>query len=381
MARQRTVLSVFGLHARRIGGIEVFCRELSRQLGEHGWKSVLVFLSDPSELVRQFLDLPNVQLEVLKDSWKVGWRPTLELGRLLRKYRPAVFHSQFTSFVGPYPWIAQVLLVDRIFFTDHGSRPPDDALRVAPLHKRMLVRRINYPLSRVFCVSRFVCRCLTERDLLAKERFQVLYNGVDLARAARGKGEGMAFRQRYRIPADRVIVSQVGQLIPEKGIDDFLQAGKLAVSKNANLHFVLAGDGSSRDRYVQLSERLGLADHVTFTGLVEDPMGDGLFDASDIVCQVSRWQEAFGLTIAEAMSAGKPVIGTRVGGIPELICDGQSGYLVDRGNLSDLADRILSLAEDSDLGIAMGEKGRHRCEEKFDVTDQVRSLIAYYGIN
>ena len=119
-------------------------------------------------------------------------------------------------------------------------------------------------------------------------------------------------------------------MIPEKGIDDFLQAGKLAVTKNGNVHFVLAGDGSSRDQYVQLVERLGLADHVTFTGLVQDPMGDGLFDAADIVCQVSRWQEAFGLTIAEAMSAAKPVIGTRVGGIPELICDGQTGYLVDR---------------------------------------------------
>ena len=78
MTSKRTVLSIFGLDARRIGGIEIFCRELSRQLGEHGWKSVLVFLCEPSERVRRFLDLPNVQLDVLKDSWKIGWRPTWE---------------------------------------------------------------------------------------------------------------------------------------------------------------------------------------------------------------------------------------------------------------------------------------------------------------
>ena len=199
-------------------------------------------------------------------------------------------------------------------------------------------------------------------------------------RAALGNGKGLPFRQRYGIPADRVIVSQVGQLIPEKGVADFLEAGKLALAKKGNLHFVLAGDGPCHDEYIQLAERLGLADHITFTGLVQDPMGDGLFDASDIVCQVSRWQEAFGLTIAEAMSAGKPVIGTRVGGIPELICDGESGYLVDRGNVSDVADRMLSLSEDYDLRTAMGEAGKRRCKERFDVTNQVKSLIASYGV-
>ena len=80
------------------------------------------------------------------------------------------------------------------------------------------------------------------------------------------------------------------------------------------------------------------------------------------------------------MSAAKPVIGTRVGGIPELISDGRTGYLIDRGNVSDLADRMLLLSEDSDLRMAMGQSGKCRCKERFDVTGQIRSLIASYGV-
>ena len=373
-------MSVFGLHSRRIGSIEVFCRELSRQLGELGWESVFVFLDKPSDLVRRFLELPNVSLDVMEDSWRFGWRPAREFARLLRRYRPAVVHSQFTSFVGPYHWIARLLSADRVFFTDHGSRQQDTSTQRAPVHKRMLVRQINRPVSKVFCVSEFVCRCLRDRGLLPEERFDVLYNGVDLERPATGEGKDAAFRQRFDIPSHRLVVSQVGQLIPEKGVDDFLEAAELALKKNPNLHFVLAGDGSHRDHYVQLAERLGLDEHITFTGLVEDLFSDGLFDASDIVCQVSRWQEAFGLTIAEAMSASKPVIGTRVGGIPELISDGGSGYVIERGNVNDLADRVLSLSEDTDLRMTMGENGRRRCAEKFNVVEQVRKLISAYGI-
>jgi glycosyltransferase involved in cell wall biosynthesis len=115
--------------------------------------------------------------------------------------------------------------------------------------------------------------------------------------------------------------------------------------------------------------------------LVQDPLAEGVYAAADIVCQLSQWEEAFGFTIAEAMSAGKPLIASRVGGIPELVSDGVSGYLVNRNDVATTAERILLLATDSARRIMMGQNGRHACEERFDVRKNVAQLVELYALS
>src|ERR1043165_6081077 len=99
----RTVVSVFGVDPRRIGGTEMFARELSAQLGERDWHSVLCFTSEPQGDVRRFLELPNVTFETLPNSTDAGWRACLDLFRILRKHRPQTLHLHFVSFLTLYP--------------------------------------------------------------------------------------------------------------------------------------------------------------------------------------------------------------------------------------------------------------------------------------
>ena len=114
--------------------------------------------------------------------------------------------------------------------------------------------------------------------------------------------------------------------------------------------------------------------------MVEDAFGEGVFEAADVVCQFSRWEEVFGWTIAEAMAHGKPVVTTRVGGIPELIQDNESGYLVDRGDAETMANRVLTLLNDAALRKHMGGKGKNIVRQKFDLRNNVAELIAAYGL-
>jgi glycosyltransferase involved in cell wall biosynthesis len=115
--------------------------------------------------------------------------------------------------------------------------------------------------------------------------------------------------------------------------------------------------------------------------MVEDPFGEGVFDAADVVCQFSRWEEVFGWMIAEAMAHGKPVVATRVGGIPELITNGESGYLVNRGDTATMSERILTLVADQELRARMGQAGRETVSDKFDLRKNVAQLINAYGIS
>src|SRR5256886_9318007 len=116
---------------------------------------------------------------------------------------------------------------------------------------------------------------------------------------------------------------------------------------------------------------MGLEDHVTWTGMIEDPFGEGVFDAADVVCQLSRWEEVFGWMIAEAMAHGKPVVATRVGGIPELIVEGVSGFLVNRGDTEAMSKRVLQLLNDDDARGRMGKLGREIVQAKFDLRTNV----------
>ena len=163
-----TLLSVFGVEPRRIGGAETFARELSRQLGERGWDSVLCFLSEPAENVRDFLDLPNVRFETLADSTEGGRQARHDLRRILSKTQPEILHLHFVGFLNLYSWSAWTRSVKSIFFTDHHSRVEGYGAPRIPFLKRAAARVINWPLTRVVCVSRYGYECMTALELLPK---------------------------------------------------------------------------------------------------------------------------------------------------------------------------------------------------------------------
>ena len=376
-----TLVSVFGVDPKRIGGTETFARELSLQLGARGWQSVLCFLSEPPEHVRRFLELPNVLIRVYggpnDSSVKVG----RSLAGITREHRPEILHLHYMGFLNFYSWVARLQSVKQVFFTDHHSRSAQYVPSRAPLWKRSAARFINGPLTRVISVSNYGYDCMTAFDLLPQSRFQMIYNGVDLTRVNSDPDVARAFRRRYSIPDERAIVTQVSWIIPEKGITDFLETARLVTEQDRNVQFVLVGDGSYREQYMKDATAMGIEDRVTWTGMVEDPFGEGVFAAADVICQFSRWEEVFGWMIAEGMAHGKPVVATRVGGIPELITDGVTGYLVERGDTEAMSERLQVRLADPALRERMGEAGRVVVSEKFDLRKNVAQLIRSYGIS
>jgi len=375
----KTVLNLFGVDPFRIGGNEAFAREVSRQLQEVGWQNVLVFEKPATGAVRDFLSLPNVHLECL-DQLHRGYPGALAATwGLMQKYQPTVLHLHFVTFLSLYPWLARLRGVRKIFFTDQGSWPEGHVIHRAPYWKRMIGRAVNAPITGVLNVSDYGRRAASGRGYLPPDRYQVIYNSVDLARFESRPDAGRAFRQRHQIPEDRIVVLQVSWIIPEKGIGDLLAAARDVIARDRRAHFVFAGEGAYRKEYMRQADELGISGHVTWTGLVQDPVREGLFDASDIVCQMSRWEEVFGWVIAEAMASRKPLVGTRVGGIPELIEDGVNGYLVSRGDTAAMTEKILSLMVEPDLRQRFGLAGYQTVESKFDLERNVSKLLRLYG--
>ncbi len=376
-----TVVTVFGLASRYIGGSENYARELALQLSASGWQCVFCFLAPPPPEVLAYLDSPNVSIEVLEnaDSPRPSLATLKKLAHILSTHNATILHLHLVGFVGLYPWLAKLRSVKKVFFTHHMSHPESYVPQRAPVWKRLLIRVINWPMTSVICVSDYNCRCIAALDVLPAARYKRIYNGVDFGRVSQVEpGSGAAFRARYNIPAERVVVVQVSWIIPAKGVGDLLDCARLLLEKDQNLQFVLVGEGADRERFMKQAEEAGITDHVTWTGLIRDPFAEGVYDAADIVCQVSRWEEAFGQVISEAMACGKPVIGTRVGGIPEVIDDGVSGFLIERGDVEALAEKIQQLASDKTLRQKMGAAGSSIALAKFNLEKNVAQLVELY---
>jgi glycosyltransferase involved in cell wall biosynthesis len=157
-------------------------------------------------------------------------------------------------------------------------------------------------------------------------------------------------------------------MVELKGVDVMLRAAGLALKKHSGIHFLFVGDGPELPKYRKLAVELGIEAAVTFTGLLNDPPGMGVFDASDIYCQPS-WQEACTLAVLEAMSVNLPVIASNIGGLPEIVEEGRSGILVPVGGSEEICAALERLIGDPDLRRDMGAAGyqlilkEHRIEE------------------
>jgi glycosyltransferase involved in cell wall biosynthesis len=268
----------------------------------------------------------------------------------------------------------------KVFFTDHASRPEGHVIARVPTWKRAVARLVNQPLTSVISISDYNRRCVVEAGLLPEVRVVRIYNAVDFARRDESLERRAAFRHRHGVPDERIMVLQVSWIIPEKGIADLLNAARIVLEREPNVHFVLAGEGRFRKEYMRRAQDLEIGGRVSWTGLVTDPFAEGLYAAADIVCQMSRWEEGFGWVIAEAMAYGKPVVATRVGAIPEIVRDGITGFLVSRGDSSAMADTLTKLIRDPQLRVQMGAAGRAIAEIEFDLGNYVRQVLCLYGI-
>lgn len=374
-----TALSVFSLDPKRIGGVEMFAREISVQLDSAGWDSVLCFNKPATREVAGFLDLPNTRVEAHPEIFGPQVRAIAGFRRLLKTVRPDIVHFHFLPGLTPFPWLAKLSGVERIYTTDHSSREEGDPARRLGFLKAAVGRSVWSPVTKVVSVSRYVEKCNRELEVLRPEQISMIYNGVDRRRVSSAEA-GFAFRIRNGIPKNSILVMQISKLIPQKGFPDLLRAAKLVIEDNPNVCFALVGEGQYESAYRALARQLEIADHVFFTGLSPDPLMDGTLASADILCQVSRWEEAFGWSIVEAMAHGKPVIASRAGGIPEIVSDRRNGYLVDRGDVPCIAERILRLARDVRLRKTLGEAGRADVEERFDLKENVSAMLNMYGI-
>jgi glycosyltransferase involved in cell wall biosynthesis len=196
-------------------------------------------------------------------------------------------------------------------------------------------------------------------------------NGVDTEAFRPRPRTRSGLRASLGIPFEAPLIGFVGRLSPEKGPDVFLRAALLLRGTLTAAHFVFVGVGPLEPSLREFVARFGLADHVHFAGL----RGDVACVLNDIDLLVSSsHSEAMPLAVMEAMASGLPVVATRVGGVPDMIEQGESGWLVAPQDFEDIAQRVLQiLAVPGELA-RMGQRARARAVERMSLGDSVERM-------
>ena len=213
---------------------------------------------------------------------------------------------------------------------------------------------------------------------IAPGKIQVIHHGTDTAAFRAVSRPAEAVRAELGLPADAVAVGIVGRVSNEKGHDDLLEALRLLRPSRPDVYAVVVGDGAEVERLRQAAGDKGVADRVIFAGYRDDV--NNAINALDMVAVPSTWHEPCSAVIQQAMALSRPVIGSRMGGTPEMVAEGETGLLVPAHDPPALAAAISTLAADPARRRQMGEAGAARAEALFTLshmTDRVEAL--YYA--
>jgi glycosyltransferase involved in cell wall biosynthesis len=295
------------------------------------------------------------------------WRSSRELARLARREDAAVLHSNtMRASLGtalaargvgrPLVWHARDL---------YGPS------RIGGRWYPWLMSRLA---DCVIANSAAVARTIPHSEV------RVVYNAVEIERFDPSLPPRAA-RRRLGLPETEILIGTVGRMQPWKGHHLFLQMAHQVSERLPDAGFLIVGgrvfaaDADYEQQLRRLAAELGIAERVVFAGQQADVAP--WFAAMDIFVHCSS-AEPFGRVVVEAMAAGRPVVAFADGGVPEIVVEGETGYLVPPGSVEHLAAAVTALTADPALRAQMGQAGRRRVETTFSPQVHVRQIEAIY---
>jgi len=350
-------------------GAENMLVTLAQKLCQAGCRCVVAVFFDPSATqpeVAERASQRGLTVEMVKCRGKLDWSTVRQLRML------AVRHN--VDIVNPHGYKADL-------YAYAAFRPTRRAL-VATVHNwpsRRLSMRAYAVLDRIV-LRRFdkvigvseVPSNILRRSRVAADKIATVPNGVDAEQF-----DPAAPSLRKEIAADGgTLVGFVGRLVLEKGGEVLLRAAQQVLAVHPRIKFVFVGEGPSRKPWEALATQLGIAKQVVFVGARDDM--PGVYSSLDLVVLPS-YIESMPMCLLEAMAAGKPVVATRVGAVPQLVASDQIGLLVEPGSAGALSTGILRVLEDHELALRLGNNARQHVARNFSAQSMAKNYVWHFN--
>ncbi len=341
-----------------IGGAETYVRELALGLKARGYE---VFVASGGGALAKELGQKGIKQFWLPLRLHAGLAAWL-LSRIVKKYSIDIVHANSAA-----AGIAAVKIKSRlpikIVYTAHGVFGHNA--------KELTIEKAD----KIICVSNFVERYAEEKGY-SPEKLVTIYTGINTEKFASHGEEKSILRRQFNIPEDAFTLAIVARIknLKNKGhedILDILQNGEKAKA----WHLLVIGKGKGLRQLKAMIKQKGLSDRVHCIG--HSSQVQTILPAVDAVVLPSKL-ETFGLVLAEAMAMAKPAAAYAVGGTPEIICDGDNGFLAKLNDKEELYQKLSLWSENRSLCQQMGQRGRACVEERFAYDKMLDAVEALY---
>jgi glycosyltransferase involved in cell wall biosynthesis len=288
------------------------------------------------------------------------------LSRIIKQLKPDVVHAH-----DPHA-VAMAALA--LSMSTQLAKPPLVAARRVDFHLRgNSLSRWKYRQVDCFICASEAIRQMLIGDGVPAGRTVAVHEGIDIDRVERAEPANL--HGELWLPHQAPIVGNVAALVPHKGQRHLIEAARAVVQQVPDARFIIAGEGELRPALERQIKEYHLEKHVLLAGFRPDVLS--VHQAFDIFV-MSSVTEGLGTSLLDAMAAGKPVIATRAGGIPEVVADGQTGVLVDPRDHHAMAEAIVRLLKDETLRRQMGDAGRSRARALFSAERMVQNTLNVY---
>lgn len=368
-----------------VGGPALHVTYLTRGLTERGYETTLVagdvgrgeesmaFVAEQAGV--EVLRLPGLSrdLSPARDA-VAAWR----LARIIRRLEPDIVHTH-TAKAGAIGRAATLLAVSGrrpvVVHTFHGHVLRGYFGRAGALLFRVIEMVLARATDRLIAVSPEVRDELVALGVAPRRKFSVVRLGIELEPRVAFDGDTTEVRRRHAIPASKFVVGWFGRITAVKRTEDLVTMLTGLRERGIDAMLLIVGDGDDRGRLEARAHDLGIARSCLFLGYQEDVAP--WYAVCDAVILTSA-HEGTPVTIIEALAAGRPVVATRVGGISDVVDEGETGFLVREGDTHAMAERLEILARDPERRAAMGREGRARMLERYAVERLVADVDALY---
>jgi glycosyltransferase involved in cell wall biosynthesis len=292
----------------------------------------------------------------------------LRLSRLIRKIQPTILHAH------DYKTNVLAVLLGRrhripVMTTVHGYVSQSRKLKLYYQIDRWALRRMDH----VVVVSDDLYRTVRGWGV-PSERLSIVENAIDSEQFVRQMSIADA-KRRLGIDPARLVIGAVGRLAAEKAFDQLITATSELLRRGFDVELLIAGDGEQRLTLESLIEKLGCRDRIRLLGYRSDVLD--LYQAMDVFA-LSSLREASPNVVLEAVSAGVPVVATRIAGLPSIVENDENGLLVPPDNSSELANALGTLLSDSAMRERLSAAGRRTIEERFSFKNRMLKIRAIY---
>lgn len=347
------------------GGAENLLLNICRGLDKEKFNLIVGYISGPGTQATEFRRA-GVRLVDLSRRGKIDPLLLFKLFFLMRKEKIQIVHTHLVhaSIVGRIA--AKLAGVKSIVTTRHYGYYHKEKSLIDWIERKTAVYNSSF-----IAISKAVKEYMNNRKIYKPEKITVIYNAVDLSLF---DSEAPVIISRNN---NDFLIGSVGQLHPSKGYDTLLKSMPQVIKEFPSVKLIIIGDGIQKEYLERLCSDLGISQQVTFLGRKTSAEVSGFLKNIDLFVLASNW-EGFGLALIEAMSAGKPVVAAKVGGIPEIVEDGECGFLVPPGDPQTLAEKVIYLLKNRELSTEMGMEGRKRVETLFSLDNMIIKLERLY---